>query len=116
MVAAGCAAGLVQATSCRPQTAPCAAANLRTSSGASTSYAQPPAGGRRAAQQQRQRLAAGRSCRRGAVHVAAAAPAFGQGEIVEVKNLKGIRVLKNEDDTPRVEYLVEWKDGSPDTW
>lgn len=50
------------------------------------------------------------------MHVAAAAPAFGQGEIVEVKNLKGIRVLKNEDDTPRVEYLVEWKDGSPDTW
>lgn len=48
--------------------------------------------------------------------MAAAAPIFGQGEIVEVKDLKGIRVLKNEDDTPRVEYLVEWKDGSPDTW
>lgn len=56
------------------------------------------------------------SGRRGVLHVAAAAPAFGQGEIVEVKDLKGIRVLKNEDDTPRVEYLVEWKDGSPDTW
>jgi hypothetical protein len=38
------------------------------------------------------------------------------GEIVEVKELNGIRVLKNEDDTPRVEYLVKWKDGSPDTW
>jgi hypothetical protein len=38
------------------------------------------------------------------------------GEIAEVADLKGIRVLKNEDDSPRIEYLVQWKDGSPDTW
>ncbi len=41
---------------------------------------------------------------------------FGSGEVVEVRELKGIRVMKNEDDSPRVEYLVEWKDDSPDTW
>lgn len=39
-----------------------------------------------------------------------------EGEIVEVKALKGIRVLKGDEDRPRVEYLVAWKDGSPDTW
>jgi hypothetical protein len=38
------------------------------------------------------------------------------GEIVEVKALNGIRIMKNEDDSPRVEYLVQWKDDSPDTW
>eukprot|EP00889_Picochlorum_renovo_P003840 jgi/Picre1/30870/NNA_006229.t1 len=43
-------------------------------------------------------------------------------EIVEVKNLKGIRMKPRsaEDEEkkvrPMVEYLVEWKDGSPDTW
>jgi signal recognition particle protein len=30
--------------------------------------------------------------------------------------LKGIRVTKDEEDRPCVEYMVEWKDGSPDTW
>lgn len=48
------------------------------------------------------------------------------GEIVEVKDLKGIRVFnapeenqadeENQNIPPKVEYLVEWKDGSPDTW
>lgn len=38
------------------------------------------------------------------------------GEIVEVEDLKGIRVMTEEDGRPRVEYLVQWKDGSPDTW
>ncbi len=43
-------------------------------------------------------------------------------DIVEVKNLKGIRMKPRsaEDEEkkvrPMVEYLVEWKDGSPDTW
>lgn len=111
------------------------AAGNRTCAGASTSgrwAAQAPAAGsRRRAQRwaslqtdsqlQQARLgapaAAGagqRRRRRGGLAVAAGL--FGSGEIVEVKDLKGIRVLKNEDDTPRVEYLVEWKDGSPDTW
>jgi len=40
----------------------------------------------------------------------------GDGEIVEVVDLRGIRVVKEDDGRPRVEYLVEWKDGSPDTW
>lgn len=38
------------------------------------------------------------------------------GEIVEVEDLSGIRVREKEDGTPFVEYLVKWKDGSPDTW
>ena len=43
-------------------------------------------------------------------------------EIVEVKDLKGIRMkarTQEEEENgvrPMVEYLVEWKDGSPDTW
>ena len=37
-------------------------------------------------------------------------------EIVEVKALKGIRVMKEEDGRPRIDYLVEWKDDSSDTW
>ena len=43
-------------------------------------------------------------------------------EIVEVKDLKGIRMkARTQEDEengvrPMVEYLVEWKDGSPDTW
>lgn len=43
-------------------------------------------------------------------------------EIVEVKSLKGIRMkarTKEDEEKkvpPMVEYLVEWKDGSPDTW
>lgn len=43
-------------------------------------------------------------------------------EIIEVKNLKGIRMkarTKEDEENnvrPMVEYLVEWKDGSPDTW
>ena len=38
------------------------------------------------------------------------------GEIAEVKDLAGIRVEEEEDGSPRVEYLVQWKDESPDTW
>lgn len=39
-------------------------------------------------------------------------------EIVDVKNLKGIRMKKreSEEERPMVEYLVEWEDGSADTW
>lgn len=39
-------------------------------------------------------------------------------EIVEVKDLKGIRLKErtSEEERPMVEYLVEWQDGSPDTW
>ena len=38
------------------------------------------------------------------------------GEIADVAELKGIRVEEEEDGSPRVEYLVQWKDESPDTW
>ncbi len=42
---------------------------------------------------------------------------FSGGEIVEVAELKGIRVVPAEENQrPTVEYLVKWKDGSPDTW
>jgi hypothetical protein len=41
---------------------------------------------------------------------------FSGGEIVEVEELKGIRVTKGENELPMVEYLVKWQDGSPDTW
>lgn len=43
-------------------------------------------------------------------------------EIVEVKSLKGIRLKRRtpeeeeQNARPKVEYLVEWEDGSPDTW
>ena len=40
----------------------------------------------------------------------------GGGDIVEVESLKGIRAVREDDERPRVEYLVAWKDGSPDTW
>ena len=40
-----------------------------------------------------------------------------EGDIAEVKALKGIRVIKDEEGNPKmIEYLVEWKDGSSDTW
>lgn len=40
------------------------------------------------------------------------------GEIAEVQDLKGIRALSSEDENapPQIEYLVQWKDGSSDTW
>lgn len=41
---------------------------------------------------------------------------YSAGEIVEVEELKGIRVIPRENERPMVEYLVQWKDGSPDTW
>ena len=41
---------------------------------------------------------------------------FSGGEIVEVEDLRGIRVVQEEGVPPRVEYLVQWKDGSEDTW
>jgi signal recognition particle protein len=37
-------------------------------------------------------------------------------DIAEVEALKGIRVTEEDDGRPRVEYLVQWKDGSPNTW
>ena len=44
------------------------------------------------------------------------AAVFSGGEIVEVKELKGIRVVAGEGGRPQVEYLVAWKDNSADTW
>ncbi|KAL4852722.1 Signal recognition particle protein [Chlorella vulgaris] len=96
-----------------------AAAGNRTCAVASTSYAQQPAA-----------TAASRLSRRGSGSLrherrrqgstlprrSLAVLAMSGGEIAEVADLKGIRVLKNEDDSPRIEYLVQWKDGSPDTW
>ena len=37
-------------------------------------------------------------------------------DIAEVEALKGIRITEEEDGRPRVEYLVQWKDDSPNTW
>jgi signal recognition particle 43 kDa protein len=58
-----------------------------------------------------------------ALHVGPAQPqraislvAAATGEIVDVESLKGIRALVDQEDRPLVEYLVAWKDGSPDTW
>jgi signal recognition particle protein len=50
------------------------------------------------------------------VAILAAAADVAGGDIAEVEALKGIRVTKEEDGRPRVEYLVQWKDGSPNTW
>ena len=98
----------------------------RTCAGASTSYAQPAAPQRRRGSQRQppqQRAAAAAAAatapavRRPALRCAASVrPVLAGGEIVEVKALNGIRIMKNEDDSPRVEYLVQWKDDSPDTW
>lgn len=54
-----------------------------------------------------------RSSRRSSLLVAKASI---DGEIAEVADLKGIRVTEEDDGRPRVEYLVQWKDGSADTW
>lgn len=113
MAAAACASMPLVA---RHLAVPCSAPN-RTCAGASTSYAPSQAARQPAARlQQRRRHSEG--ARRAAAprsRRAVLVQASG-GEIAEVDDLKGIRVLKNEDDTPRVEYLVKWKDGSPDTW
>ena len=70
----------------------------------------PSAGSRSGGQQQQRRRGAALRC------AASVRPVLAGGEIVEVKALNGIRIMKNEDDSPRVEYLVQWKDDSPDTW
>ena len=48
------------------------------------------------------------------------AAAFGKGEVVEVKELKGVRIVPIElgegKQRPEVQYLISWKDGLPDTW
>ena len=117
-MSAGSAAALGSRLAPSPPSPLPSLAGNRTCAGASTSYAQPaPAGGRRCRQQASRRAAAAAAAARPRRVAAAASPSgFGQGEIAEVKDLRGIRVLKNEDGTPRVEYLVQWKDGSPDTW
>ncbi|KAG7668790.1 hypothetical protein Ndes2526B_g00491 [Nannochloris sp. 'desiccata'] len=46
----------------------------------------------------------------------AASAANVAGDIAEVQALKGIRVTEEDDGRPRVDYLVQWKDGSPNTW
>jgi signal recognition particle protein len=48
--------------------------------------------------------------------MAASAVNVAAGDIAEVEALKGIRVSEEDDGRPRVEYLVQWKDGSPNTW
>eukprot|EP00891_Asterochloris_glomerata_P003586 jgi/Astpho2/3586/fgenesh1_pg.00058_%23_2_t len=52
--------------------------------------------------------------------LATSAAAFGKGEIVEVKELKGVRIVPIElgegKQRPEVQYLISWKDGLPDTW
>lgn len=45
-----------------------------------------------------------------------ATPARGSGEVVEVEEIKGVRVLISDEGNPRAEYLVSWKDDHPDTW
>ncbi|KAK9863353.1 hypothetical protein WJX84_001997 [Apatococcus fuscideae] len=42
-------------------------------------------------------------------------PLIGFGEVVEVADLKGVRVLVKKGQ-PEVQYLVAWKDDAPDTW
>ena len=44
-----------------------------------------------------------------------AAVCLSGGEIADVEELEGIRVLEAEDGSPLIEYLVKWKDGSPNT-
>lgn len=42
--------------------------------------------------------------------------ALGSGEVVEVEELHGVRIIGDAKQRPQVQYLVKWKDGTPDTW
>lgn len=42
--------------------------------------------------------------------------ALGSGEVVEVEELRGVRIVGDVKQRPQVQYLVKWKDGTPDTW
>jgi len=55
------------------------------------------------------------SQRKGSVAVAASAANVAE-DIAEVEALKGIRVTEEDNGRPLIEYLVQWKDGSPNTW
>lgn len=38
------------------------------------------------------------------------------GEVAEVQELHGVRIVADAQTRPQVQYLVVWKDGTPDTW
>lgn len=38
------------------------------------------------------------------------------GEVAEVEELRGVRIIADAQKRPQVQYLVNWKDGSADTW
>lgn len=38
------------------------------------------------------------------------------GEVAEVQELHGVRIVADSQRRPQVQYLVVWKDGTPDTW
>ncbi len=38
------------------------------------------------------------------------------GEVAEVQELHGVRIVADAQRRPQVQYLVVWKDGTPDTW
>lgn len=42
--------------------------------------------------------------------------AQGTGEVAEVEELHGVRIVGDAKQRPQVQYLVQWKDGTPDTW
>ena len=42
--------------------------------------------------------------------------AQGTGEVAEVEELHGVRIVGDAKQRPQVQYLVKWKDGTPDTW
>lgn len=47
---------------------------------------------------------------------AASGPPVGVGEIADVEDVAGLRVLAGEDNRPIIEYLIKWKDGADPTW
>ena len=44
------------------------------------------------------------------------AAAQSSGEVAEVQELHGVRLVADAQKRPQVQYLVMWKDGTPDTW
>lgn len=38
------------------------------------------------------------------------------GEVAEVEELRAVRIIADAQKRPQVQYLVNWKDGSSDTW
>ena len=65
-------------------------------------------------QTRRQHASAGSRAKRKHRHSVTAAQ--NSGEVAEVEELRGVRIIADAQKRPQVQYLVNWKDGTADTW